>query len=206
MDIIYTKDRRYANRGQTFESFIRFANDRYKHMKVAQISKLPTEFIPIRNNQGRICNVKVETKSSVDFIGRFKHIPIAIEAKHSSTNSIRWDEVQEHQADYMDDFIGEPGTIGLIALSFGLTRFFIIPWVFWQSAYNARVRPGASRTAPVSVTAFGVTWDIPKKNSVRIDEIPPEFEIPNHDTTYGLHYLKNAMNYITPSQPKKPGK
>lgn len=192
------KDFRQANRGQPFEEFLRFANDRYKQKKIAVVDKLPTEFIPIRDRYGRVCNVKVEEKSKVDFIGRYKHYPIAIEAKHSEDQSIRWDRVESHQADYMDSFTEEPGTIGLVLLSFGLKRFFVIPWVFWQAAYNARVRPGATRTSRVTVSAFGETWDLPRKNSLRMDEIPPAFEIPNHDYTFGLHYLQNAEKYITP--------
>lgn len=200
---IYMKDRRYANRGQPFEEFLRYVNERYAQKKLALIDKLPTEFIPLRDRMGRICNVKVEHKSKVDFIGRYRSHPIAIEAKNSNDDSIRWDRVEPHQADYMDAFTEESGTIGLVLLSFNLNRFFVIPWVFWQEAYNARVRPGSSRTTPVTVSAFGVTWDIPKKFSVRIDEIPPQFEIPNHDTTFGLHYLAGADKYITPTmQPK----
>lgn len=196
---MYVKDRRYANRGRPFEEFVRFANERYEKHKIAVIDKLPTEFIPIRGRDGKICSVKVERKSKVDFIGRYKHYPIAIETKNTNTDSIRFDEVQEHQADYMDSFTEEPGTIGLVFVSFGLKRFFVIPWVFWKAAYDARVRPGGSRTSSVSITAYGVTWDIPKKFSARIDEIPAEFEIPNHDYTFGLHYLSQAEKYITPS-------
>ena len=192
------KDRSCANRGQPFEEFLRFANDRYAKKKIALVDKLPTEFIPIRNRYGKVCNVKVERKSKVDFIGRYKHYPIAIEAKHSEEDAIRWDRVEDHQADYMDAFTEEPGTIGIVLVSFGLKRFFAIPWVFWQAAYNARVRPGATRTSRVTVSAFGETWDIPRKNSFRIEEIPASFEIPNHDTTFGLPYLKNAEKYITP--------
>ena len=196
---LYVKDQRYANRGQPFEEFLRFANMRYEQRKVAVIDKMPTEFIPIRGRDGKVCSVKVEHKSKVDFIGRYKAHPIAIEAKNSNEDNIRWDRVESHQADYMDSFTEEPGTIGLVVVSFGLNRFFAIPWIFWQAAYNARVRPGGSRTTPVTVSAFGATWNIPKKNSVRIDEIPAEFEIPNHDFTYGLHYLAKADTYITPS-------
>lgn len=195
------KDRRYANRGAPFEEFLRFANERYAQKKIALVDKLPTEFIPIRNASGKVCNVKVEHKSKVDFIGRYKQHPIAIEAKHCSEDTIRFDRVESHQADYMDAFTAEPGTIGLVLVSFQLKRFFVIPWAFWQAAYNARVRPGATRTAPVTVEAFGETWEVPKKNSARVDDLNPAWEIPNHDFTYGLHYLAKAEKYITPPQP-----
>lgn len=191
------KDRRYANRGQALEEFIRFANSRYEKKNIAIIEKLATEFIPIRDRNGKICSVKVEHKSKVDFIGRYKQYPIAIEAKNSNSDTIRFDRVEPHQADYMDAFTAQPGTIGLVLVSFNLKRFFAIPWTFWQAAYNARVRPGATRTSPVTVEAFGTTWTIPQKASIREDEIPPEFRVDNHDTTYGLHYLAKAEAYIT---------
>lgn len=193
------KDRRMANRGQPFEEFLRFANDRYRQRKIAVIEKLPTEFIPLRDRTGKIHSVKVEHKSKVDFIGRYKHYPIAIEAKNSNDPTIRWDRVEEHQADYMDEFTEQPGTIGLVLVSFNLKRFFAIPWAFWKAAYDARVRRG-DRTATVTVEAFGQTWEVPKKNSVRIEELNPAWEIPNHDFTFGLHYLAKAEEYITPQQ------
>lgn len=190
------KDRRYANRGAAFEEFLRFANDRYAHKKVAIVEKLPTEFIPLRNGSGTICGAKVEHKSKVDFIGRYKNIPIAIEAKNSNEDSIRFDRIEPHQAEYMDQFTEEPGTIGLVLVSFNLKRFFVIPWAFWSVAYEYRVRRN-DRTTPVTVSAFGQTWTIPQKFSVRVDELNPEWEIPNHDYTYGLHYLQPAEKYIT---------
>ena len=198
------KNRSYANRGQPLEHYIRFANEQYRRRKIASIEKLPTEFIPLRDRTGKICNVKVEHKSKADFIGRYRNIPIAIEAKHTSSDSIRFDEVQSHQADYMDEFTAEPGTIGLVVISFSLERFYAIPWAFWKAAYNARVRPGATRTAPVSVEAFGQTWNIPKKFSVREDELNPLWRVPGNHENFGLHYLANATSYITPpSTPTK---
>lgn len=188
-------NRSCANRGQALEEFLKFANDRYRRKKLAHIEKQCTEFIPIRNRAGKIVDCKVEHKATFDFLGRYKNHPIAIEAKTSNEPSIRWDQVEENQADDMDSFTAEPGTIGLVVVSFSLKRYFAIPWVFWQAAYNARVRPGGSRTKPVTVTAYGQTWTIPPKNSVRLDEIPPAFEIPVGGE-YGLDYLKNAERYV----------
>lgn len=181
------------------EEFIRYSNERYKMHKLAVIDKVPTEFIPIRNAQGKVVTVKVEKKSSVDFIGRYKSYPIAIEAKHTSTDTIRWDAVQEHQADYLDSFTEEPGTIGMVVVSFGLKRFFAIPWSVWGKAYDERVRTRfrGLKSNHVQVSAGGVTWNIPNKKSIRIGEIPPQYEISGNDRTYGLHFLQNAEKYIT---------
>ena len=193
------KDRSYANRGAALEEFIKFANDRYRHKRLAHIEKQCTEFIPLRDRSGKIVSCKVEQKATFDFLGRYKSHPIAIEAKNSNEQSIRWDRIEENQADDMDSFTQEPGTIGLVVVSFNLKRYFVIPWAFWQAAYNARVRPGKSRTAePVTVTAYGQTWTIPPKYSVRADELLPEWEIPNHDYNFGIHYLRDAEKYITP--------
>lgn len=190
------KNRSYANRGAPFEEFIRFANERYRDKKVALIEKLPTEFIPLRDRSGKVCNVKVEHKSKVDFIGRYKFYPIAIEAKNTNDGAMRFDAIQPHQADYMDAFTEEIGTIGLVLVSFDLSRFFAIPWAFWGKAYDVRVRKG-DRKSPIEIEEFGITWNVPKKASFRMDEIPPEFEVSSCHIGYGLHYLEKAHLYIT---------
>lgn len=190
------KNRSYANRGAPFEEYIRFANSYYARDQLAIIEKLPTEFIPLRNARGQVCSVKVEHKSKVDFIGRFKQYPIAIEAKNTNEDSIRFDRVEPHQADYMDAFTAQQGTIGLVLVSFNLERFFAVPWAFWGYAYDLRVRRNDKSTT-INLHAFGQEWAVPQKYSVRMDELNPEWEIPSGGTAYGLDYLRNAEKYIT---------
>lgn len=191
-----TDRRSYANRGKEFEGLIRFANERYKQQKLACIEKMATEFIPIRSKKTREINaVKVEHKATVDFLGRYKTIPIAIEAKSTFQDNIRFDEVQPHQADYMDDFT-IPGTIGLVVVCFNLQHYYVIPWAFWQAAYNARVRHGRTRTTPCTVEAFGQTWEVPRKFSVRMDELNPAWKMSEEDVLYGFNYLKDIEKYI----------
>jgi recombination protein U len=190
------KDFRYANRGAAFEDIIRFANTRYVKSGIAVIEKLPTEFIPLRNSSGKICSAKVEHKSKVDFIGRYKSFPIAVEAKNSKTDSIRFDRVEPHQADYMDVFTAQPGTIGFVLISFDLDRFYAVPWAFWGAAYDIRVRRN-DRSRSVDIQAFGQQWRVPPKFSVREEELLPEWRVPSNDRKYGLHYLINAEKYIS---------
>ena len=195
------KDSRYGNRGQAFESLLRFANDRYRQKGVAVITKQATEFKPLRNASGKIVSAKVENKATVDFLGAYKGRAIAIEAKHTSTDSIRFDAVQPHQVAFMNDFCKQPGVIGLVAISFGMKHFYVVPWLVWKTAYDARIPLTATKTAPVTVSAYGTTWTIPKKKSVRMDELNPLWSIPNHDYDFGLHYLRDAEKYIV-NQPK----
>ena len=44
----------YANRGMSLESFVEFANARYRHYGIAVVEKQHTHFTPIRNRQGKI--------------------------------------------------------------------------------------------------------------------------------------------------------
>lgn len=189
------KNRSYANRGKAFEDLIRYANIRYARQKIALIQKVPTEFIPLRNFKGQVCGVKVEHKSTVDFIGRYRHYPIAIEAKNTNSDSIRFDEVQPHQAEYMDRWTEQPGTIGFILVSFNLETFFAVPWTFWGAAYDLRVRRG-NRTATQRVHAFGEEWDVPKKFSARIEDMNPTWQVPGRSNANGFDYLKNAEKYV----------
>lgn len=190
------KNSTYAHRGAAFESFIRFANRMYARHGIAVIEKLPTEFIPLRNSYGQISGAKVEGKSKVDFIGRFRRYPIAVEAKNTNADSIRFDRVEPHQAEYMDLFTAETGTIGLVLVSFNLNRVFAIPWSFWGAAYETRVRQNDKQTRR-TVNAHGQSWEIPLKFSVRADELNPEWEVDGNSGRYGLHYLEKAESYVT---------
>ena len=99
----------------------------------------------------------------------------------------------------MDTFTSQPGTIGLVLVSFQMRRFFAIPWQFWGAAYEVRVRRG-DRKARVAILSCNYTWAPPPKFSVRMAELNPSWEISGHDQNYGLHYLAKAEEYITTQQ------
>lgn len=189
----------YGNRGKTFESFIEYANSRYRQDKTAIVEKQYVEMLPIRNGYGQIINCKIGEKSTVDYIGRYKGYPIAIEAKNTNSGYIRFDAVQRHQAAFLNDFTSEQGTIGLVLLSFNLRRFYAVPWPFWSVAYDIRVKRNDRKTK-ITLHAFGEAWNIPQKYSVREADLLPEWEIKGNDPKYGLHYLKNVKKYIVKSK------
>jgi len=188
------KNRSYANRGSAFEQYIEYANRRYRRDGLAFIQKVPTEFKPIRNARGQVCSVKVEHKATFDYIGRYKQYPIAIEAKNTNTDSIRFDRVEWNQAEDMDDFTSQPGTIGIVLVSFNLEHFYAIPWAFWSTAYRIRVNQN-DRTSTIKISAFDQTWEVPKKYSVRQEELLPEWEV--QSGPHGLEYLATIERYIT---------
>lgn len=177
----------YANRGRPFEELLKLASSRYQAAGQGVVRKVPTEFLPIRDARGEVVSCKVEEKSCVDFLGRFYNIPVAVEAKHTDDRRIRFDRVEPHQAEYMDAWCKIPGSVGLVAVSFGMKRFFVVPWKFWEAARSAWAA-GGPRGASVPVKGYGWFWDTPGKASVSPEELLPDWEI-SAGGRYALPYL-----------------
>lgn len=193
------KDRRYANRGMTLEEFINYSNQSYRRDGVAVVWKVPTAFKPIRNAYGQVVNVKVEGKSCVDYLGRVGTIPLAAEAKESKGDSIRFDSVQDHQAAFMDDYLGQNEAICLVLVAFNLNTFYAIPWAFWKPAREAWKKAqklGKRKAEQITITHNGQTWITPGKASVREDELLREWEIVPGGM-YGLDYLQDYRTGVT---------
>lgn len=187
------KDRRYANRGQTLEEFLTFSNNGYRRSGVAVVWKVPTAFKPVRNAYGQVVNCKVEGKSCVDYLGRLGSTPLAMEAKETKSDSIRFDAVQDHQADFLTDYQGREEAISIVVVSFNLNSFYTVPWPFWREARNAWKEAqlyGRRRAEQITVEYNGQTWTTPGKASVREEELLREWQVPVGGF-YGLDYLHN---------------
>lgn len=177
----------HANRGQPFEDFLAFVHARYQSRGTACVHKVPTEFIPLRDATGRVCSVKVERKSCVDYLGRYKSVPVAVEAKHTETDRILFSRVEPHQAKYMDDFCKNPEAVGMVLVSYKLRRFFAVPWQFWKAARDAWA--AGHDKACTTVEAYGWTWDTPGMASVSPEQLLPAWEIKAGGAP-GLPYLE----------------
>ncbi|MDR1630063.1 MAG: Holliday junction resolvase RecU [Oscillospiraceae bacterium] len=176
-----------ANRGQPFEEYLYFVHSRYQSTGTACVHKVPTEFIPLRDTSGKVCNVKVERKSCIDYLGRYKSTPVAVEAKHTDDKRIAFSRVEPHQADYMDDWCKDPDAVGIVLVSFQMRRFFAVPWPFWREARKVWLA-GKQRGVSASVKAYGWFWDTPGMASVSTEQLLPDWEIRAGGTT-GLPYL-----------------
>lgn len=185
----------YGNRGMTLETFVEYANARYRRNGIAVVEKQNTKFIPLRNREGKVVSCKVEEKATVDFVGRYRALPVAIECKHTSSDRIRFSEVKDHQAQFLDDFIGDYGVgFGAVLVSFSMQRFFLVPWHFWKKARDLWKN---NRGAKETVFEYGMKWDTTGKASVSAAEMLPEWEVkPNNK--YGLAYLSKIDSYIYP--------
>lgn len=182
------KQASFANRGRPFEELLNLAHNRYQTAGIACVHKIPTEFLPLRDGTGRVVNCKVEHKSCVDYLGRYRNIPVAVEAKHTDGKRISFDRVEPHQADYTDDFCREPGAVGIVVVSFGMSRFFAVPWQFWKAArdeWAAHHKRGV-RTA---VEAYRTRWCTPGAASVSPEQLMEAWEI-RPGGAYALPYLQ----------------
>lgn len=164
-----------ANRGRSFEDFLKVVHARYQKSGIACVHKVPTEFIPLRNGTGAVMSCKVEEKSCVDYLGRWCCIPVAVEAKHTEARRISFDRVEPHQAAYLDDFCRSAEAVGLVLVSFGLRRFFAVPWPAWKAARDLWMLR-RSRT-PALWSGYGWKWYTPGMASVSPEQLLPEWEI-----------------------------
>jgi len=179
--------RSHANRGQSFEEFLRFVHARYQVNGKACMYKVPTEFIPLRDKTGKVSSVKVEHKSCVDYLGRYKGTPVAVEAKHTEDRRISFDRIEPHQAEYLNDFCKNEEAIGIVLVSFALRNFYAIPWVFWKAAQDDWEQ--SKGKSPATVTAYGWTWTTPGMASACQEQLHPEWEVKTGGTM-GLPYLE----------------
>lgn len=195
----------YGNRGMTFESLIEYANRRYRHEGKAIIEKQHTLCKPLRDRTGRIASAKYEEKATVDFMGRIGQTPVAFEAKHCATDKIDLKRVEEHQCGFLQDWTKDAGTVGFVLVSFELSAVFLIPWSYWQAARESRAaktegrkmkpitpchtwEPTGDATARVAFNPMETEWRTTGKASIRMDELPPEWEV-RIGSTAGLDYL-----------------
>lgn len=192
------RDFRMANKGMTLEAFLTFANETYRRDHQAVIWKVPTAFKPIRNAYGQVVNCKVEGKSCVDYLGRVGTIPLAVEAKESNKGSIRFDRVEDHQAEFLDDFTEHQQGIGLVVVSFSLERFYAIPWECWKvarDAWKAAQRAGKKKADQIDINYHGQAWRTPGKASVKEEELLPEWKV-EQGGRYGLDYLQHYRQKV----------
>ena len=187
----YTKDASKANRGQEFETFINFANEKYQAKGVAVMHKVPTEFIPLRSAGGLVTSCKVDHKSCVDYLGRYADIPVAVEAKHTKAGRIDFSAVQDHQADYLDAWLGGGGRqLAFVAVSFNMNRFFMVPWEFWKAARDCWERHKRTKQKEIAIVqSHGWTWETPGTASARPEDLLPDWEVKTGGY-YGLQYLQ----------------
>lgn len=177
--------------GDAFEELIRWQNQRYLAKGEAVILKQATEFIPLRNNRGRICGAKVENKATVDFIGRVGTMPIALEAKHTASDRISLLAVEDHQSEFMNQWMkdSDEDCFGFVLVSFKLEEFYMVPWGDWSECRRAWKGKSGSKAEPMHTKTTG--WEYNGMGSIHKKDMHPTWKVKCNGQN-GLPYLEVA--------------
>lgn len=182
----------HANRGMKFEKIINDANEMYRKGNVAVITKVPTEFIPVRRG-GQIVTAKVAHKSVVDYLGVWEGIPIAIEAKSTNQKRLAYDEVQPHQEQFLDDWM-ESGGRAFVLVSFGLERFFFIPWDYWSFCIACWKHKNMPDWDYDHISFGELSFPLNRKASISAEEVPVQFEVEINKRNGTFDYIGGFAN------------
>lgn len=155
-----------ANRGRPLEELVVMANRQYRAKRLAVIHKVPTAWLPLRDGRGKIVSAKVEEKAAVDFLGTYRGRSLAFDVKHCSQERIRWDRLEDHQAQFIEDWTRDGG-IGFILVGFNMERFFVVPWEFWkEKMFTWKYEKGA---ASISIKQMLPEWEVALGGRVVLD-------------------------------------
>lgn len=129
----------YANRGKEAEELIELVNGRYLARGIAQIHKVPTAWLPIRNRYGKIVSAKVDKPAAVDFLGNHLGRAIAFDVK-STRNKQRWslNEISQHQVEYLENEHKINGTAFIILFFWETEEIFVIPFPYLKKKWEGR--------------------------------------------------------------------
>ena len=133
-----------ANRGKQLEQMIEQANERYKHIDRALVQKIPTPVKVLNNNGGKVTGF-YEKKSTVDYIGTYKGVPITFDAKQTSIET-RFDlsNLKKHQYNYMKNWQENGGITFLVVRFSSLDEIYYLPFKtlqYWQEEAKRKSIP-----------------------------------------------------------------
>lgn len=160
------RDLRQANKGRGLEELVKAAAAHYASSGVPLLlHKVPTEWLPIRDRTGRIISAKVETKAAVDFLGHFRGIPLAADAKQ--TNGERWPlrNLELHQYEFLSRWEG----LAFLFLGFWQAwKFYLLPFEKVREYEVARKQGG-----PASITMDDAKrWGVEVAAATWLDFLP----------------------------------
>lgn len=117
--------------GQMFEDMISGSCDWYEREMLAKIEKQEEALAPIRPmGQGRFLAAYKE-RAGVDYKGTLKGgRAVVFEAKHTDTEVMERKRVKDWQMSYLQTH-HELGAVAFVLVSFGLERFYRIPFPVW---------------------------------------------------------------------------
>ncbi|CAK7083231.1 Holliday junction resolvase RecU [Tissierella sp.] len=116
------------HKGDMFEELINRSNIVYKRKEIALVQKVSTPMKPIRRGK-EIVSAYYEEKSTLDYIGLYKGVPIAFDAKETKEeNRFPLNNIQEHQIEFMENWYKHGGIAFLLVNFTKLEKVFRLDW------------------------------------------------------------------------------
>lgn len=134
----------YANRGQDLEDMIEQTNQQYLRQGQALVQKIatPVKVLSINKRTGKVTGF-YEKKSTVDYIGIHKGIPIAFDAKETKVET-RFDlkNVKDHQYLHLASWTANGGIGFLIVWFSSLDEFYYLPFELLDKYWQGKLQGG----------------------------------------------------------------
>jgi recombination protein U len=118
----------YANRGQSFENHLNYANTLYARRNIALINKRPTPIKVLKSKGVNILKAVWEAKSTVDYDGVYRGKAIYFEAKSAQGKSFALKNIHAHQLEYLQK-AEEQGAICFLLIELrDYDQVFFVPY------------------------------------------------------------------------------
>lgn len=161
----------YGKRGMELEEMIELSNEQYMYKNRALIQKIPTpiKVTDIDNNTGKIKSGFYEKKSTVDFLGVYRRVSIAFDAKSTSVET-RFDlsNVKKHQIQYLNRHSNCGGISFLLIYFSTLDESYVLPFGLLKKYWDNRLKDNGRKSIPYSEIAKD-KFKVKSKNGVILD-------------------------------------
>ncbi|MBN3534421.1 Holliday junction resolvase RecU [Mycoplasma procyoni] len=116
------------NRGMILENIMNKTIKFYEDNDIGVFHKknLDVQFSKVSSNN-ELKNAVISKKSTVDYYGVHKGIFVCFEAKSTNETNLPWQNIKEHQFNYLKKIHKHGGLAFFIILFKNLERFFILP-------------------------------------------------------------------------------
>lgn len=126
--------------GDLFETYLKHACQKYSDDMFADVGKAnePLRIIARLNESGARPTFKcvLTGKADPDFKGMLNTgRAVGFEAKHTDAERIDRNVVTQHQTERLNRY-SDMGAITFVVVSFGLNKFYRLPWTFWRDMKN----------------------------------------------------------------------
>ena len=116
-----------GGRGAGLENLINYTNELYQARDIAIIQKIPTPITPISMQGPIITKAFFSEKSTVDYIGVYRGIPLCFDAKESHKQTFPLKNIHPHQIRFMNEYEKHGGIAFLIIYYTESDQFYYMP-------------------------------------------------------------------------------